>query len=262
MRTRGMARALGLGLALLMLVSAAGLAAAEKVTDLSGLEGKVFAVPAGTVADRLVLSRYPGVTFLYFGSALEAALAVQQGLADAAAYDEPILRNIAAKNPGLTVLPGLITADDYGFAVQPGRQDLKDAIDKVVNDLKASGKYDEMLGRWLPAEGEPGAMPEAALPGGSGTLRFGTAAVTEPFSFLDAQQRVVGLDVELAALVAQELGMGLEIVNMDFGVMIPALIAGEVDMIGACITITPERAAQVLFSEPYYTGGIAALVRK
>ncbi|MDD8047297.1 MAG: transporter substrate-binding domain-containing protein [Verrucomicrobiota bacterium] len=49
---------------------------------------------------------------------------------------------------------------------------------------------------------------------------------------------------------------------MEFGGMIPALISGKVDIIGACITITPERAERVLFSEPYYTGGIAALVRE
>ncbi len=44
--------------------------------------------------------------------------------------------------------------------------------------------------------------------------------------------------------------------------MIPALMAGKVDMIGACITITEERKKSVLFSEPYYTGGISALVRQ
>ena len=42
--------------------------------------------------------------------------------------------------------------------------------------------------------------------------------------------------------------------------MIPALISGKVDMIGACITITDERSKKVLFSDPYYVGGIAALV--
>jgi ABC-type amino acid transport substrate-binding protein len=52
------------------------------------------------------------------------------------------------------------------------------------------------------------------------------------------------------------------ILNMDFGALIPALKSGKVDMIGACITITEERAKSVLFSEPCYTGGIAALVRK
>jgi polar amino acid transport system substrate-binding protein len=102
-----------------------------------------------------------------------------------------------------------------------------------------------------------------AIPAGTGeVLRFGTASVTEPFSFVDGSQQVVGLDIEIAARVAQRLNRKLEIVNMEFGGMIPALIAGKVDLIGACITITEERKKSVLFSEPYYTGGISALVRQ
>ena len=69
-------------------------------------------------------------------------------------------------------------------------------------------------------------------------------------------------DVEFAARVAARLNRKLEVVDMDFGGMIPALISGKVDMIGACITITDERKKSVLFSEPYYTGGISALVRE
>jgi polar amino acid transport system substrate-binding protein len=72
----------------------------------------------------------------------------------------------------------------------------------------------------------------------------------------------VGYDIELARRIAKKLDKKLEIVNMDFGGMIPALISGKVDMIAACITITDERSNQVLFSQPYYTGGIAALVRE
>ena len=41
-----------------------------------------------------------------------------------------------------------------------------------------------------------------------------------------------------------------------------ALVAGQVDMIGACITITDARKQQILFSASYYMGGISALVRK
>jgi polar amino acid transport system substrate-binding protein len=86
--------------------------------------------------------------------------------------------------------------------------------------------------------------------------------VTEPFSFIDGWQQVVGFDIELARRVAQKQGKTLEVMNMDFGAMIPALLAGKVDMIGACITVTEERAKKILFSESYYTGGIAALVRQ
>jgi polar amino acid transport system substrate-binding protein len=105
-------------------------------------------------------------------------------------------------------------------------------------------------------------MPEIASRGSKGVLKLGTAAVTEPFSFIDASQKVVGFDIEIASYIAQKLDMKLEIINMDFGAMIPALLSGKVDMIAACITITEERAKKVLFSEPYYTGGIAALVKE
>lgn len=234
----------------------------EKITKLQQLDGKEFAVPTGTAADKLVLSRFPNAKFKYFNSVLDSALAVKAGKADAAAYDEPILKNIAAKNNGLAVLPEMVTTDNYGFAVPLDKQELKKAIDLVVSDLKKSGAYEAMLQRWLPKTGNPGAMPEIPSTGTKGVLKLGTAAITEPFSFIDGSQKVVGFDIELANLVAQKLNMKLEIVNMDFGAMIPALMAGKVDMIAACITITDERAKKVLFSEPYYTGGIAALVRE
>jgi polar amino acid transport system substrate-binding protein len=180
--------------------------------------------------------------------------------AGAAAYDEPILKNIAAKNPGLIVLPGMITTDHYGFAVRLDDRELKTAVDNVIDELKSSGEYDRMVARWLPAEGSPRPMPEIET-GTEGVLRFGTASITEPFSFVDASHHIVGLDIEIASLVARKMNRKIQIVNLDFGAMIPALMAGKVDMIGACITITPERAEKVLFSKPYYVGGIAALVR-
>lgn len=255
-------RNLGLLLAAVACVVAlAGCARREKITELAQLEEKEFAVPTGTMADKLVLSRFPKARFQYYNSVLDSAMAVQAGKADAAAYDEPILRNIAAKNPGLKLLPEKITTDYYGYAVRLGDRALKDAIDGVIREMKDSGEYKQMVQRWLPDGGAPQPMP--AIPGGAdGVLRFGTAAVTEPFSFVDGSQQIVGLDIEMASRVAARLNRKLEVVNMDFGAMIPALIAGKVDMIGACITISEERAKSVLFSVPYYTGGISALVKE
>jgi polar amino acid transport system substrate-binding protein len=241
---------------------ASGCSTKEDITSLPQLHNKVFAVPTGTVADKLVLSKFPQAKFQYFNSVLDASMAVKSGKADAAAYDEPILKNIAAKNEGLTVLNEMITVDNYGFAVQLDNRELKENIDSVIAELKKNGTYSAMLQRWLPKTGSPAAMPEIQPDGTAGVLKLGTAAVTEPFSFVDGSGNVVGFDIELAGYVAQKLGKKLEVVNMDFGAMIPALISGKVDMIAACITITEERAKRVLFSEPYYTGGIAALVRE
>ena len=231
------------------------------ITNIKQLNDKEFGVPTGTVADKLVLSVFPNAKFQYFNSVLDAAIAVKQGKVDAAAYDEPILRNIAAKNSGLSVLSEMITKDEYGFAVRLEDTNLKNTIDEVVKELKTSGNYDLMISRWLPKEGPPKSMPLIET-GTNGTLRFGTSAITEPFSFVDGSQKVVGIDIEIASLVARKLNKKLEIVNMEFGSMIPALVSNKVDMIGACITITEERSKKVLFSSPYYTGGIAAIVKK
>lgn len=245
---------------ILLLVN--GCSSRQKIDNIEQLAGKEFAVPTGTVADQLVQSKFADAQFKYFNTVLDACMAVKSGKADAAAYDEPILKNIAAKNPGLKVLPDMITVDNYGFAVRLEEPNIKTAIDEVIAELKSSGKYDEMMNRWLPKSGSPAPLPSIKLDGTNGVIKFGTSAVTEPFSFIDGTQKVTGFDIEIAYYIAQKLGMQLEVVNMDFGAMIPALISKKVDMIGACITITEERAKSVLFSEPYYKGGIAALVKE
>jgi polar amino acid transport system substrate-binding protein len=231
------------------------------ITSLSMLEGgATIAVPTGTVADQFVLDRFPDAEIVYFNSVLDCALAVKGGKADAAAYDKPILKNIASKQDGLTVLDELLIEDEYGFAVRPDDQELKKAIDETLVKLNANGTYEEMQKRWFPDSGAPGPMPEIVNTGENGVLRFGTAAVTEPMSYYNAEQKVVGFDVEFAAYIAKHLGKKLEIVDMEFGGLLPALISGKIDMAGAGMSITEERAKMVLFSECYYPSGIAAIV--
>lgn len=233
----------------------------ETFDKLDQLTGKKFAVPTGTIADDLVRSKFPDASFDYYNNVLDCCMAVKIGKADAAAYDEPILRNIAAKNSGLKVLPGMITYDNYGIAMRMEDEELKSKIDEVLAELKADGTYADMMNRWFPKKGSPADIPEMELTGENGIIYFGTSAVTEPFSFVGSKGEVTGFDIEFASYVARKLGKKLEIVNMDFGAMIPALISEKVDFIGACITISEERQKKVLFSEPYYEGGIAALVK-
>jgi len=233
----------------------------KRITSLKMLEGgRTFAVPTGTAADQMVAKRFPDARLEYYNSILDCALAVRDGKADAAAYDKPILKNIAAKNPGLVVLDEVIMDDSYGFAVTLENKELKTAIDQVLAEIKSDGTYDAMSRRWFPEKGSPAAMPLIQNDGKNGELRFGTAAVTEPMSFFDANRQIVGFDVEFASYIAKKLGKKLVITDMEFGAMIPALISGKVDMIGAGLSITEERAKKVLFSQPYYLGGLAVVV--
>ncbi len=233
---------------------------------ISGLEmlegGKVFAVPSGTAADQFVLKRFPDAKFEYYNTPIDCALAVQKGKADAAVYDKPVLLNIAAKNQDLTVIEEVIATDQYGYAVQKENTALKKVIDEVLAEIKGNGTYDEMMKRWFPKIGNPAPMPAIKFDSTGGVLRLATSTGVEPMSFVNADRKIVGFDIEFASYIAQKLGKRLKVIDFEFGAMLPALIAGKVDMIGAGLSITEERAKQVLFSECYFPGGLSALVKK
>ncbi len=74
-----------------------------------------------------------------------------------------------------------------------------------------------------------------------------------------------GFDVDLIASFAEYLGVELEIRSLDtpgYGPLIPALAAGKADLLASSLSITPERAKIVDFSEPYYSGFQVIVTRK
>ena len=87
--------------------------------------------------------------------------------------------------------------------------------------------------------------------GTKGVLRVGMAADYPPYESYDAQGNVVGLDADFAAMIAENLGLELEIVPMDFDTIISAVTAGTVDMGISCFSYTEERAKSVLFTDTY-----------
>lgn len=233
------------------------------ITRLADLEGgKKIAVPGGTVADKMTLQRFPDAKIEYYNSVYDCALAVLSGKADGAVYDMPVLKNLVAKTQGGTVLDELLMPDLYGFAAALDNHALKADVDSVLHEIKANGTYDKMLSRWFPEQGAPGPMPVIEAEETNGVLRFGTAAVTEPMAYVGQDQKIEGFDIELASYIAKKRNQKLEVVNMEFGGLLPALISGKVDLVGAGLSITEERAKKVLFSEPYYNSGIAVFVRK
>lgn len=94
-------------------------------------------------------------------------------------------------------------------------------------------------------------------------LRVGTEPTFAPFEFMDTQTReFVGYDIDLIRAVADKAGYDIEVVNMGFDALIPALGMDVVDVVAAGVTITEERSKRVDFTAPYYTAGLSMLVRK
>lgn len=87
------------------------------------------------------------------------------------------------------------------------------------------------------------------------TLKMGTNAAFQPYEYYDDESgAIIGIDAEVAALICEKLGYELEIVDMAFDSLIPALTSGKVDFVMAGMTVTEERKQSVDFSTSYAQG--------
>lgn len=114
-------------------------------------------------------------------------------------------------------------------------------------------------------EGEKteGAAVEQKADGGNlsdikskGKLVVGTSADYPPYEFhtmANGKDEIVGFDIDVAKEVAKDLGVELEVKDMDFDGLLVALQAGKVDMVFAGMTPTDERKENADFSDIYYT---------
>ena len=90
----------------------------------------------------------------------------------------------------------------------------------------------------------------------SGKLIVGTSADYPPYEWhlvQDGEDKIIGFDIDIAQAVADELGVELEVVDMDFDGLIPALSTGKIDMVIAGMNPTEERKQSVAFTDIYFT---------
>jgi polar amino acid transport system substrate-binding protein len=95
-----------------------------------------------------------------------------------------------------------------------------------------------------------------------GTLRIGVEPGFLPFEMRTPKDEWVGFDVEMMQAFAKTLGVKAEFISTKWDGIIPGLMAGKYDLIASGMTITEERGRIVLFSKPYYDGGLKILVAK
>lgn len=99
----------------------------------------------------------------------------------------------------------------------------------------------------------------------SGKLVLGTSSGYAPYEFhkmIDGKDTVTGFDVMLAKEIANEIGVELEITDMDFDGLLGALNANKVDLILACMTPNEERKKNVDFSDLYYIDSNVVIVKE
>ncbi|ULQ60956.1 transporter substrate-binding domain-containing protein [Brucepastera parasyntrophica] len=99
----------------------------------------------------------------------------------------------------------------------------------------------------------------------SGKVILGTSADYPPYEFhaqINGKDTIVGFDVAIAEEIAKDLGVKLEIKDMDFDGLLAALVSGNVDFVISGMTPTDERRKNVDFSDIYYLAEHGVIIRK
>ncbi|MDK6804828.1 ABC transporter substrate-binding protein/permease [Aerococcus sp. UMB7834] len=98
-----------------------------------------------------------------------------------------------------------------------------------------------------------------------GVIKLGVSPDYPPFEFLTregGENKTKGIDISLAEKIADDLGVKLEIVNMEFSSLMSSLETGAIDMIISGMTYTEERDKSVDFTKPYENAGQSLVIRK
>lgn len=234
----------------------------NEIAKREDIDGKRIAVLGGSAGDLAARRHFPNATFQVFVASADAALAVKTRKADAFVYDKSVLLNLAEKNPELVILDQPVDKLEVAAAIRKDNSALLAEINRVLAELKKEGTLQHLRAKWIDAKYTvtPQIPPSNATPG-KGTLRMGTCATIEPFSF-QANGKLTGLDIELSQLLGQRLSKKIEISDMNFEGLIPALQSGKIDFALSNFNVTEERKKLINFSLPYVENDISALVRR
>ena len=131
--------------------------------------------------------------------------------------------------------------------------------ESAAEDAGAAGEAAEEDAGEDAAEAEGETEGEAQEEGG--VLVMATNAEFPPYEYYEGGE-VVGIDAEIAAAIAEKLGMTREIEDMAFDSIVTSVSTGKADMGVAGMTVTEARLQNVNFSEPYATATQVVILRE
>jgi polar amino acid transport system substrate-binding protein len=122
---------------------------AETYTDLASLEGKTIAVQAGTTGATYAEENATGATIQEFDDPAAMFLALDSNQVDAILQDLPV--NVErVKEMGTTTVTAVFETDEnYGFAAALDNTDLIDALNELLAEMQADGRYDALYSKYF-----------------------------------------------------------------------------------------------------------------
>ncbi len=214
-----------------------------------------------------------GTTSLMYAEVLKGAQAVsydtfalaandmKNGNADYVFVDKTTAQALCKEITGIKMIDIALSSENYGIGIDKGQADLKTKIDNILSTKAA--EIDAIKDKYMNGdEANYVGVTSAAkdVNKADQQLVVATNAEFAPWEYKEGNQ-FYGIDMEIAQLLATELGLELVIDDMDFDMVVGAVGKQGVDIAMSGITITAERLNVINFSTPYYTEAIVAVCK-
>lgn len=151
-----------------------------------------------------------------------------------------------------------LTEEEYAFGVDKDQPELLEQTNAFITKIKEDGTFDEICNKYF-GDGEPTAVTSATLDESKDQLVVATNAGFEPFEYTKGDS-YYGIDMEIAALLAKELGKELVISNMDFDAVCLSVGQHKCDIAMAGLTVNEDRKEYVNFTDTYYNAAQEIIV--
>ncbi len=236
-------------------------ASESPVHSAKDLEGKQIGVQLGTTGD-IYASDVKDAKVQEFNKGADAVQALKQQKIDCVVIDEQPAKAFVERNQDLSILDEAFAVEDYAICVAKNNKALTKKINKALAQLKEEGILKQIIGNYI-GDDTKGKQPYQSPKGtnrSNGELVMATNAEFEPYEYRE-NDKVVGIDVDMAQAVADKLGMSLKVEDMQFDSIITSVQSGKADIGVAGMTVTKDRLKNIDFTDPYTTAKQVIIVR-
>ena len=204
-------------------------ASAAGYTSLKELDGKQIGVQTGTSFDRAVSEHLPDAKVLYFNAKADMINALQTGKIDAFAVDEPVAQMQMTLNDRLTYLAEFLEQYDFAYVFPKNDRGGKlcEQFSEYLRSIRDDGTMEAIKTKWFSDDDSLKTIDDyRSFPAPNGVLRMATEAQYEPFSYI-LNNQIAGYDIDIAVHFCEAYGYGLEINDMSFDAVLPAVQTGK-----------------------------------
>lgn len=163
------------------------------------------------------------------------------------------------EKPATKVIDIDLTDEEYAFGVDKDQPELLEQVNSFIAEIMSNGKFDEICNKYF-ADGTPTPIKSAELDESKDQLVVATNAAFEPFEYKDGES-YLGVDMEIAALLAEKLNKELVVQNMDFDAVCLSVGQHKCDLAMAGLTVREDRKEHVNFSDSYYKASQRLVVK-